>query len=195
MPIRPNSNRSPRAHPRAAAFRQLLTDTEPRHVEAVLELTDRAYRRPLSDNEKKSQLRGLYRRLRAQELAHEDAIRLMLARVFVSPAFLYSTETAPPGNVSARVNDYEMASRLSYFLCSSMPDAELRKAADTGKLRTPEAVQAQARRMRSLRAGNSACEAFFKERKIPVELITVEEGVHGVIYWEKDPRFHTWKNR
>ena len=71
----------------------------------------------------------------------------MLARVFVSPAFLYRAETAPPGKAAAAVNDYEMANRLSYFLWSSMPDAELRSAADTGKLRTPAGVQAQARRM------------------------------------------------
>ena len=92
-------------------------------------------------------MRDLYRRLREQEVPHEEAIRLMLARVFVSPAFLYRAETAPPGKLTAPVNDYEMANRLSYFLWSSMPDAELRRLADTGKLRTPAAVQAQARRM------------------------------------------------
>ena len=92
-------------------------------------------------------MRDLYRRLREQEEPHEEAIRLLLSRVFVSPAFLYRAETAPPGKLTAPVNDYEMANRLSYFLWSSMPDAELRRLADTGKLRTPAAVQAQARRM------------------------------------------------
>jgi hypothetical protein len=131
---------------RAATFRQLLADTEPRHVDAVLKLADRAYRRPVSEAEG-SQLRGLYQRLRQQDLPHEEAIRLMLARVFVSPAFLYRAETAPPGNRAVAVNGYEMANRLSYFLWSSMPDAELRSAADTGKLITPAGVQTQARRM------------------------------------------------
>ena len=131
---------------RAAAFRQSLLESEPRHIEAVLKFADRAYRRPLSEAEK-NQMRDLYRRLREQEEPHEEAIRLLLSRVFVSPAFLYRAETAPPGKLTAPVNDYEMANRLSYFLWSSMPDAELRRLADTGKLRTTAAVQAQARRM------------------------------------------------
>ena len=132
---------------RAAAFRQRLIDTEPRHLEAVIEFADRAYRRPLTEAEK-NQLRGLYRQLRAQEeVPHEEAIRLMLARVLVAPAFLYRTENAPAGKQAAPVGDYELADRLSYFLWSSMPDAELREAAASGKLRTPAGLQAQMRRM------------------------------------------------
>ncbi len=88
---------------RAATFRQLLADTEPRHVDAVLKLADRAYRRPISEAEK-SQLRSLYQHLRQQDLPHDEAIRLMLARVFVSPAFLYRAETAPPGKHAVAVN-------------------------------------------------------------------------------------------
>ena len=130
----------------AVAFRQRLLDTEPRHLEAVIEFADRAYRRPLMDAEK-NQLRGLYRQLRAQEVPHEDAIRLMLARVLVAPAFLYRAENAPAGKQAAVVGDYELADRLSYFLWSSMPDAELRNAAASGKLRTPAGLQAQMRRM------------------------------------------------
>ena len=55
---------------RAAAFRQLLTNTEPRHVEAVLDFADRAYRRPLTAAEK-DELRALYRKLREEELPHD----------------------------------------------------------------------------------------------------------------------------
>ena len=109
---------------RAIAFRQLLKDTEPRHVDAVLEFADRAYRRPLTEAEK-SQLRGLYARLRQEGLPHEDSIRLMLARVLVAPAFLYRAESSPVGKDAGAVSDYELASRLSYFLWSSMPDRQL----------------------------------------------------------------------
>src|SRR5215216_3466500 len=62
---------------RAAVFRQLLTNAQPKHVEAVLEFADRAYRRPLTDAEK-NELRGLYRTLRGQELPHDEALRLSL---------------------------------------------------------------------------------------------------------------------
>ncbi len=130
----------------ALAFRQRLVDTEPAHVKAVIEIADRAYRRPLAEAEK-NELRALYGQLRAQEVPHDDAIRLMLARVLVAPAFLYRTENAPAGKQAGAVGDYELADRLSYFLWSSMPDAELRAAAASGKLRTPAGVQAQMRRM------------------------------------------------
>ena len=131
---------------RAAAFRQLLTNTQPQHVEAVVEFADRAYRRPLSDSEK-NELRGLYRTLREQELPHDEAIRLTLARVMVAPAFLYHAEKPGPGKDATPVNDWELASRLSYFLWSSAPDAELRGLAAKGKLRDPAEIVAQSHRM------------------------------------------------
>src|SRR5262249_8652637 len=106
----------------------------------------RAYRRPLAPSESKD-LRGLYRRLRQQGLSHEEPFRFTLARIFVSPAFLYRRETAPAGPDSAPVSDWELASRLSYFLWSSQPDPELRTAAANGTLHTPEVLAKQVRRM------------------------------------------------
>lgn len=131
---------------RAAAFRQQLLAAEPKHLQAVLDFADRAYRRPITAEEKQ-ELRGLYTKLREQELPHEEAIRLTLARVLVAPAFLYRAEKAPPGPDPAPVSDWEMASRLSYFLWSSEPDQRLRAAAAAGTLRTPYGVAAEARRM------------------------------------------------
>ncbi len=131
---------------RAAVFRQLLTNTQPQHVEGVLEFAGRAYRRPLT-NDEKAELRGLYRKLRAEELPHDDAIRLTLARVFVAPAFLYRLEMAAPGTSPGPVSDWELGTRLSYFLWSSMPDAELRQVAAAGRLHNPDMLAAQARRM------------------------------------------------
>ena len=81
---------------RAAAYRQRLIDTEPKHLDALLEFAGRAYRRPLSDAEAR-ELRGLYGRLRLQEIPHAEAIRLTLARVLVAPAFLYRLEKPGPG--------------------------------------------------------------------------------------------------
>jgi len=131
---------------RAAVFRQLLTNTQPEHVEGVLEFARRAYRRPLTDGEK-DELRGLYRKLRAEEMPHDEAIQLTLARVFVAPAFLYRLEKAAPGAAPGPVSDWELATRLSYFLWSSMPDRELREVAAAGKLHNPDVLVAQARRM------------------------------------------------
>ncbi len=127
---------------RAAAFRRQLVAAEPKHVDAAIAFANRAYRRPITPNET-AELRALYARLRQQDLPHEDALRLTLARVLVGPAFLYRTEKAPPGAQQAPVSDAELASRLSYFLWSSQPDAELRAA----NLRTAEGLTAQVRRM------------------------------------------------
>jgi hypothetical protein len=131
---------------RAAAFRKALLAAEPGHVEAVLDFAARAYRRPLS-GEERDQLRGLYHKLRKQELGHEEAIQFLLARVLVAPAFLYRLEKPPPGKEPGPVSDWELASRLSYFLWSSLPDASLRELAASGRLRDPDVLAAQARRM------------------------------------------------
>jgi len=131
---------------KAATFREWMAGTQPRHVEAVLKFAERAYRRPLSASEQ-SELGGFYHDLRRQEMPHEEAVRLTLARVLVAPAFLYHAEKPAPGKGSGPVDNWEIASRLSYFLWSSMPDAELLKLAAAGKLADPAVLVAQSRRM------------------------------------------------
>ncbi len=131
---------------RAAAYRQRLVDTEPQHQHAVLAFAEKAYRRPLTDDENQ-QLRSLYQSLRTQELPHDEAIRLTLARVLVAPAFLYRAEHSQPGNKPTSVSPTELAGRLSFFLWSSVPDAELTAAAASGKLQTDAEIIAQTRRM------------------------------------------------
>ncbi len=131
---------------RADRFRQELTNARPRHLDAVLRFAEDAYRRPLSAVERE-ELQGLYTKLRTEELSHEAAVRLTLARTLVAPAFLYRAEKPGPGARPAPVSDWELATRLSYFLWSSAPDAELRALAAGGQLREPETLAAQARRM------------------------------------------------
>lgn len=110
----------------AADFKQRLIDLEPTHLQAALDFAGRAWRRPLSDA-KNEELRALYRELRESELPHEAAIRQLLARILLAPAFLYRGETAAPGPDAAPVSDWELATRMSYFLWSSTPDDELRQ--------------------------------------------------------------------
>lgn len=131
---------------RAAAFRQTLVDSERNHMPALLELAARAYRRPLSDAEA-DQLRNFYVHLRQEEIPHDESIRLSLARVLVAPAFLYRVEKPLPGAGQGPVNEYELASRLSYFLWSSMPDARLLELAAAGTLSQPQTLASEARRM------------------------------------------------
>ncbi|MFP6613690.1 MAG: DUF1592 domain-containing protein, partial [Pirellulales bacterium] len=134
------------ANDRADAFRRRLVTTEPVHVNAVVEFADRAWRRPLTDSEKQG-LRRLYRQLRDSEIPHEEAIRLTIARVLTSPAFLYRKEQPAPGEEAAPVSGLELANRLSYSLWSSMPDEELRRVALAGTLTEDRALVEQTRRM------------------------------------------------
>jgi len=130
----------------AADFQQLLVNTQPRHIDALVKLADRAYRRPLTEAEG-TELRTFYRKLREQELSHEEAIKLTIARILVAPAFLYRAEKPVAGKDSGPVSDFELANRLSYFLWSSMPDDELRATAAAGTLHNPEVLSAQTKRM------------------------------------------------
>lgn len=131
---------------RAAAFRKVLADSEPAHVAAILEFAGKAYRRPLTDAEA-GELQSLYSRLRQEEIAHEDAVRLTLARVLVAPAFLYRLEKPAAGTGQSPISDFELANRLSYFLWSSQPDEELRKVAASGQLHKTDVLVAQMHRM------------------------------------------------
>jgi hypothetical protein len=131
---------------RAEKFQQELVATQPAHLQGVLKFASRAWRRPLTSDEAEG-LRGLYRSLRENELSHEEALRLTLARVFVAPAFLYKVETPGPGKTSSPVNDYELAARLSYFLWSSAPDDSLLARASRKELGDSRVLAEETRRM------------------------------------------------
>ncbi len=107
----------------------------------------KAYRRPVTPREIEDKLR-LVALAKAEGDSFEEGIRLALEAVLASPDFLFRIERDPTPGASPThlVKDHELASRLSYFLWSSMPDDELRLAAQSG-LRRPGALQAQVKRM------------------------------------------------
>ncbi len=109
----------------------------------------RAFRRPVSAAEV-DRYAGLYSQARGEGATFDDAIGLTLEAVLVSPDFLFRIEADPgtaPDGAAYPVNSYELASRLSYFLWSSMPDDELMRAAANNTLRRPGVLAAQVRRM------------------------------------------------
>src|SRR5947208_2469539 len=118
----------------------------PRNLQDALDFASRAWRRPLTEKEKLS-LRAFYDKALAGEGDHRKAIRAVLARVLVSPAFLYRVEQPSEAVALKPLNDWEMASRLSFFLWASIPDDELRRAAAAGELSTPQGIQRQVKRM------------------------------------------------
>ena len=133
-------------HERADSFKQRLIDCEPKQLDALVDFVALAYRRPLEEHEAEEYL-GLYRELRSDQLSHEDSFRRTLAKVFVAAPFLYRFESVHDAKSSAPVSQWELASRLSYFLWSSMPDEELRVSAADGTLARPEVLLKQTRRM------------------------------------------------
>ncbi len=109
----------------------------------------RAFRRPLEEDEIERLLK-VYAFGRAQEGGFPKGIQLVIQAVLQSPHFLYRVEFGMPDPVAEDVvplSPHEIASRLSYMLWASMPDEELFKAADAGKLGTRDEIAAQARRM------------------------------------------------
>jgi len=111
-------------------------------------LARRAYRRPVTSADLGT-LMDFYKRGRA-EGSFESAVGLAIRRMLIDPAFLFRSETdsksALPGTVS-RVGDVDLASRLSFFLWSSVPDTQLLAAAASGRLADPAVLEQQVRRM------------------------------------------------
>jgi hypothetical protein len=113
-----------------------------------------AWRRPLADEENKN-LDALYADGRARELDRESAAREVIVRILVSPNFLFKAETLPAianetgdrSGTDVPLSAWEIASRMSYFIWSSMPDHELRQAAADGSLLNSVVRATQARRM------------------------------------------------
>nr|MBA2355245.1 DUF1592 domain-containing protein [Acidobacteriota bacterium] len=111
-------------------------------------LMRRAYRRPVTEADLRGPLK-LYRTARSDG-DFDAGIELALAGVLVSPEFLFRVERDPPGlpaSTPYRISDLALASRLSFFLWSSIPDDQLLDAAVAGTLRQPAVLERQVRRM------------------------------------------------
>lgn len=139
---------------KASRKKILLCDpkTGPACVEKIVStLARRAYRRPVTKPEVASLLRFVTL-AQQQGQTVEQGIQLAIQAMLVSPHFLFRMERDPdpvdPGKVHP-VSQIELASRLSYFLWSSMPDEELLTLAETGKLRAPGVLEAQVQRLLS----------------------------------------------
>jgi hypothetical protein len=115
----------------------------------VAALARRAYRRPVGDAEVEKLARFVNLAQQNGD-SFEQGVRIALEAILVSPHFLFRIENDPDPNGAAaahRIDDYELAARLSYFLWSSMPDEELFRLAGERKLHRPEALRAQVHRM------------------------------------------------
>src|SRR5262249_29422591 len=114
----------------------------------ITSLARQAYRRPVTQEDLEGLL-GFYERAR-KDTDFEGGIRTALQAMLASPKFVFRFEQRPanvaPGQ-SYRINDLELASRMSYFLWSTAPDDELINFAASGKLHNPLELEKQTRRM------------------------------------------------
>jgi hypothetical protein len=132
----------------AEAQTRLMGDKNTAVREVARTLARRAYRRPPTEVELDVLVR-VFDLGRTNKLDHTASLRLMLKAVLVSPQFLFIT---PAKEVEASqkivpLDDHQLASRLSYLLWATMPDAELSELADEGKLHEPAVLKAQTKRM------------------------------------------------
>ena len=131
-----------------SCYPEAAAEMTPCAREIVSRLAHHAYRRPVTDSDM-ADLMKFYEAGKA-ESGFDNGIRMALTAILASPDFLYRTAT-PPAHVAASgvypVSDVDLASQLSFFLWSSIPDDELLTAAEAGKLRDPAVLKAEVMRM------------------------------------------------
>jgi hypothetical protein len=149
-PLNPTGPGDTPSRHRLFVCRPANADEEPACARTILTaLARRAFRRGAPDAATVDMLMGFYESGRALR-GFETGVQYALARVLVDPRFIFRFEPEPAGLAAGAVyplNDFELASRLSFFLWSSTPDEELLSAAEAGKLSNPEQIERQTRRM------------------------------------------------
>lgn len=143
-----------------AHHRGLLKQAESKAFADLERLAARAWRRPLNDNDQES-LKSLYKSLREQGQGVEDSVRGVLTAILLSPDFCYRYADSHPGVEVGQLSDRSTASRLSYFLWSSLPDDGLLAASESGNLRSKAALITQTRRMLKDDRINAFAREFF----------------------------------
>ena len=129
-----------------------------------MKLARRAFRRSVADADVESALQ-LYREARAGG-DFEAGIEAGLSSILVNPQFLFRIERDPPNvqpHAAYRISDYELASRLSFFLWSSIPDETLLERADGGELSRPEVLEKEVRRMLADKRSRSLVDNFAEQ--------------------------------
>jgi hypothetical protein len=148
-PLNLTIRKLPESHTRIIGTVPDVNTTRSAASEKVVRLfAGRAFRRPATDSEV-SRLVALTEQSRADGETFEEGIQLAVQAVLVSPHFIYKVETDPPGKEGQprSLTEYEVATRLSYFLWSSGPDAELETQCATRTLLARRNLDQQVRRM------------------------------------------------
>ncbi|QDV85050.1 DUF1592 domain-containing protein [Planctomycetes bacterium TBK1r] len=148
----------------------------------------RAFRRPVGDDVLDRYVRFTLRQLTAG-VEWTDAMKSIAAATISSPAFLYLYDRSSDSTTAQAVDDLELASRLSFFLWGSIPDAELLELAVAGELKQPDTLDAQVARMLKDRKLKRFCDSF------PAQWLQLERIISSVPNPQKYPEFYFAKYR
>ncbi|WP_372897290.1 DUF1592 domain-containing protein [Stieleria sp.] len=148
----------------------------------------RAFRRPVGDDVLDRYVRFTLRQLTAG-VEWTDAMKSIAAATISSPTFLYLYDRSGDSTTAQAVDDLELASRLSFFLWGSIPDAELLELAAAGQLKQPETLDAQVARMLKDRKLKRFCDSF------PAQWLQLERIISSVPNPQKYPEFYFAKYR
>ncbi|MFN3651495.1 MAG: DUF1592 domain-containing protein [Armatimonadota bacterium] len=160
-----------------------------------------AYRRPVTGPEV-DRLMALFDQAAKRGDSWENSVRFALKAVLVSPHFLFRVEKDQPTAEAYQVGEFELASRLSYFLWSSMPDDTLLRLAGQKKLRDPKVLEAQVRRMLRDPKAKELSESFagqwLRVRELftsaqpdPRRFPTYNDSLRDAMYAETTEFFHS----
>jgi len=152
-------------------------------------LAHHAYRRPVGADDM-SELLALYKE-GAREGGFESGVRLALQKILVSPQFLFREELDPPSAAPGavyRVSDIELASRLSFFLWSSIPDDELLAAAEKGQLHDPAVLKAQVKRMMADTRSESLIKNFVGQWLFLRNIERISPDTSTFLTWDENLR-------
>ena len=140
--------------------------------DALMAFAGRAFRRPVSKEDARI-IEGVYDMSMAATDDFQKASQLTIQGMLTHPQFLFRLEDEAPGSSASKVDDYALASRLSYFLWSSKPDATLLQLAKEGRLQDDKVVEKQVRRMlkdpKSISLAEEFASQWLEFRKILAE--------------------------
>ena len=148
----------------------------------------RAFRRPVEQQLLDRYASYVVRQLDS-DVEFSEAMKSVAAATISSPRFLYLYDTSGAQQTAETVNDFELASRMSFFLWGSIPDRTLLDLAAAGTLRTPEVLDAEFHRMLHDRRLKRFCDSF------PAQWLQLERIISSVPNREKFPEFYFSKYR
>ncbi|HAA71564.1 MAG TPA: hypothetical protein DCE55_20675 [Planctomycetaceae bacterium] len=191
---------SPQFHAYCRSYGSLFVGTDPRNSDRDLEmgrsrlksLLSRAFRRPV-DAVTWGRYCAFFEAQYKRHGSFTKAMKRTVAGVLASPHFLYLVETGNATEVAVPLSDYELATRLSFFLWNTIPDAELGELAEAGRLSNPQVLRQQVERMLTDQRSRALAENFARQWLRLDQLITAVPSMERFPHYYSRIGCEQWK--